>query len=116
MSNRDVLRSKLLGKTPYFRKEIVEYEGERYEVRQPTVKARGDLFKRAMKGDDKVDMMEFSLWAVILNTYDNEGNLVFEEGDYEIMTGQPTGGLLDKLSEAATKLLNVEEDDNKRKK
>lgn len=115
MSNRDVLRSKMLGKTPEFRKEVVEFEGEKYEVRQPTVKARSDLFKRAMREDNKVDMMDFALWAVILNTYDNEGKLVFEEGDYNVLIEQPTGGLLDKLSEVATKLLNVEEDAKKGK-
>jgi hypothetical protein len=110
VSNRDDLRSAILGVRPEFAKEIVEYKGNKFEVRQPTNKARRDLFKKAIDENGKIDMMEFVVWAVIYNTYDPEsGKTVFEDTDYDVFINMPSGGVLDKLGEVASRLLNVEE-------
>ena len=115
MSNRDDLRSAILGAVPVFAKEVVEVSGKEYEVRQPTNKARRDLFKKAVDEAGKIDMMDFMIWGVILNTYVPDTNeLVFEDTDYDVFANKPSGGPLDKLGEAATRLLNVEVDVEKK--
>ena len=115
MSNRDELRSAILGAAPKFAKEEVEVNGKVFEVRQPTNKARRDLFKQAVDDSGKIDMLEFLIWAVIYNTYDpKSGEKVFEDTDYDVFANMPAGGMLDKLGEAASKLLNVEADIEKK--
>lgn len=115
MSKRDTLRSAVLGKKPTFRSEIVEYEGEKFEIRQPTNKARRDLFKKATDESGKIDMMDFVMWAVIYNTYEpGTDTTVFEESDYDVLANLPAGGVVDKLGEVASKLLNVEDDTGKK--
>lgn len=115
MSNRDDLRSAILGSAPKFAKEEVEVNGKVFEIRQPTNKARRDLFKKAVDESGKIDMLEFLVWGVIYNTYDPEsGKHVFEDTDYDVFMNMPSGGMLDKLGEIASRLLNVEADIEKK--
>jgi hypothetical protein len=115
MSKRDALRSAILGKKPTFRSEIVKHEGESYELRQPSNKSRRDLFKKVTDEAGRIDMMDFVLWAVIYNTYEpGTDNTVFEESDYDVLANLPAGGVVDKLGDVASKLLNVEEDSGKK--
>jgi hypothetical protein len=110
MSKRNALRSAILGKSPVFRKEIVEYEGEKYEVRQPSYKARKELFNKCMDENGKIATGEFLTWGVIYNTYvPDSDELVFEESDYDVLMSMPSGGILDKLGSVASKLLNAED-------
>lgn len=115
MSKRDSLRSAVLGTKPVFAKEVVKIGDQEFEIRQPTVKARNDTIKRAMPEPGKLDMMEYTLWAVINNTYEPGTNeLVFEPSDYDVLVGLPSGGVLDQLGEVAIKLLNVDQDIEKK--
>lgn len=115
MSNRDDLRSAILGSNPEFAKEVVEVNGREFEVRQPTNKARRDLFKKAVDDSGKIDMLEFLVWGIIYNTYDpKSGQHVFEDTDYDVFMNMPSGGYVDKLGEAASKLLNVDSDIEKK--
>lgn len=116
MSKRNALRSALLGSSPVFKKEIVEYNGEQYEIRQPSVKARKQLFEKCMDENGKIQTGDFLVWGVIYNTYVPETNeLVFEDTDYEVLMAKPSGGILDKLGAIASKLLNVEDDSIEKK-
>ena len=123
MSVRDELRKATLGTKVEFRKKVVNYNGMDFEIRQPSVKARSELFKRCTDDKGKVDLMNFLTWSVIFNTYvpddakDADGNpspdagkLVYEEGDYATLVEKPAGGFMDQFGEIASELMNVNED------
>lgn len=111
MSIRDNLRSKILGKSHVFKSEVVEYDGDQYEVRQPSVKSRKMLFKKCMSEDGRIDTGDFIAWGVIYNTFvPGTDELVFEETDYEVLMSLPSGGILDKLGTVASAMLNVEDE------
>ena len=106
------LRRLTLGAKRDFKSELVEYDGEKFEIRQPTIKARSELREKCTTiSDDGVqfDMFEFLVWAVIHNTYVPDTQYrVFEDTDYEALVQNPIGGFMDQFSEVAAKLVNVE--------
>ena len=124
MSIRDNLRSKATnGK---FRTKIVEVEGERVLVKQPSVRGRRDLMNKATKENGQVDLAEFLIWGLINNCYVPEdakgadgkkdpdaGKRIWEDTDYDSLMEQPAGGTLDELGSVAAELLNVEEGNGK---
>ena len=110
-TKRDDLRAKTLGDSPKFRHKIIEYKGERYEMRQPTVRARSEIIRRAMYGNDgnAVDMLAAMVWAVIFNTYvPGTDTQVFADTDYDALMAKPTGGFIDTFGEVATGLMDVD--------
>lgn len=116
MSIRDDLRSKILGKAPVFKSEIVEYDGCKYEVRQPSVRSRKNLFEKCMDEEGRVKTGDFLTYGVIYNTYvPGTNDLVFEETDYDVLMNQPSGGILDKLGAVASTLLNTEDESVEKK-
>lgn len=107
------IKSKLLGKPTKFKSETVEVEGELLEVRQPSLRQRSEIRSKAMNMDlesktAKFNMFEFLIWSVIYLTFDKDGAQVFDEADYEALSELPSGGWFDELSEAASKLMNVD--------
>lgn len=122
MSTRDRLRAKTVGAAKRFREEIVEFEGEKFIVRQPSVAQRSAILQRArVATNDKgqlaaeMDMAALQVWATICCTYaTGEEKPLFEEGDVESLMGQPSGGFVDLFGNTALKLMNVEaENDGK---
>lgn len=119
MGIRDNLRSKAAsGK---FRTKIVEVDGERVLVKQPSVRGRRDLMNKATKENGQVDLAEFLIWGLINNCYVPEdavddkgkkaadaGMQIWEAADYDSLMEAPAGGLLDELGSVAAELLNVE--------
>ena len=114
MSKRNDLRAIALG-SKEFKKEIVEYGGVEFEVRQPSQGGRREVFKKAKDAEGVVDGFEFMLWSVIFNTFSPDTNeRVFEDADYKTISNQPAGGLIDKLGEVAGKLMGTEDDIEKK--
>ena len=116
---RDKLRKATLGAPSVFKSEIVTFNGAKFEIRQPTIKARSNLRSRCttVKGPSDVDfdMFEFLVWSVIANTYvPGTDDLVFDEADYDALVQNPTGGFMDQFSEVAAELMNVEPDVKKK--
>lgn len=109
MSDLKSIRAALLGAKVEFASKEVTVCGIKVEVRQPSVKSRRDLFKRATI-DGVMDSSEFMVWAVIYNTYvPNTEERVFEDTDYEALVERPVGGFMDQISESAAEMMNVEE-------
>jgi len=105
-----------MGAKSEFKNKIVKYKGIEVEIRQPSYKARKEVMQRAMEGD-KINTLEFLVWAVIENTYVKGTNeRVFEDTDYDSLVEKPVGGFMDKFGEVAAELMNVEEDLDKRAK
>lgn len=105
--NRNDLRSSILSKKQQLNKKIVEWEGSKFEVRQPSVKARNDLYRKCLDEDGNMDMTAFLVWGAILHTYvpDSEEK-VFEDTDYDVLAEMPAGGFLDALSEAVSEVIS----------
>ena len=107
--SRDSIRSSILGKKPKFAKEIVEYKNNRYEIRQPTLRARREIMNRCTGNDGTIDMMSALIYLCIYNTYiADTDERVFEESDYEALLEEPTGGFIDEISIIASSLMNLE--------
>lgn len=109
---RDSIRAKTVGAKKNFKTEVVEYEGEKIEVRQPSVRARSAILKaaKALSGDkDRIELDALQVTSVIECCFDPESGLaIFEEADRTSMQGQPAGGFVDALSEVALRLMNVD--------
>lgn len=121
--DRDKLRSATLGSSNKFKKETVEINGNEFEIRQPTLKQRGELSRKAMKistdengkTDTQFDIFEFQIQAVLSLTYvPKTDEKVFDERDRELLEECPAGGWFDKLSKVASRLANVSEDETKK--
>ena len=118
MTTLEKLRAKTLGKSKSFKKELIEIEGEKFELRQPTVRQRGEIRKRCTSIDGKnfdFDMFEFMIQCVIACTYvPDTDEKVFSDEDYQALQELPAGGWLDDLSEKAIELCNVKGDVEKK--
>jgi hypothetical protein len=117
-SMRDKLRAKTVGAAKQFKSETVEFDGEKYIVRQPSVTQRGEILKKSKisTGDiERMDPCELQVWATIHCVYTPptpecpNGEQVFEEADAESLRGEPSGGYVDTFSEIALKLMNMGE-------
>lgn len=114
-SARDKIRGALMGATPVFRSEVVNYNGVDVELRQPSVAVRRDLYRKCQDENGKVDFLDFLTWSVIYNAYVPETNeRVFIPEDYEVLVAKPTGGFLDEFGEVASRLMNLEETEEKK--
>ena len=114
-SKRDELRAKTLSDAPKFRHKIVEYKGERYEIRQPTVRARMEIVKRGVSGTGIVDGLVVMVWAVIYNTYvPGTDERVYDESDYDVLVARPAGGFIDSFGEVAADLMGTSTTDIKK--
>lgn len=120
----------LIGPKP--RTTIVEHNGYKLEVRQPSLGARNAIYKAAQisaesdaespngKAKHKVqvnfDLGKMQIIAVIACTYFPETDTkVFNDLDFETLTSQLAGGGIDKLVTAAMDLLNVKQVDVEKK-
>jgi hypothetical protein len=121
---RNALRGATLGRARTFEKRIVLIDDKKFEIRQPTIKERGEIQKVAMKfvksknGKDseaEFDMFAFLICAVINLTYvpDTEEK-VFSDDDYNELVSMPAGGWFDKLTKEAADICNVKDDEVKK--
>lgn len=108
-SIRDQIRAATVGAKPEFKSEVVEYAGIEVEIRQPSQKDRKELMKKCQDKDGRLDPLEFTVWAVIRNTFvPGTNERVFESGDYDKMIEMPAGGFIDQFGEKAMDLFNSE--------
>lgn len=116
--DKQTLRNATIGKPKNFKKKIVEIDGNKFEVRQPTIGQRGEIRNRSMKlnmadgsGAMDFDMFAFMICAVMELTYvPNTDEKVFSEEDYESLIQMPAGGWFDELTKEASALCNVSDD------
>lgn len=118
-ANRDFLRSNLLGKNHSFRREsVTDDEGNQYEVLQPTIKQRAELRKsttKVTKDGVEFDFFEFMIRAAIAFTViPGTTTRVFDDEDYDAIVASPSGSFIDKLSQAASKVCNIDDDEEKK--
>lgn len=116
MSIRDNIRTATLGQPKIFKKKIVTVNGHEIEVRQPSVGIRRDLYNKCRTPAGEIDPMSFSIWSVIKTCFvPNTDERIFIDEDYDKLVATPTGGFLDKLSNEATEVMAMTEEDDKKK-
>lgn len=111
MSNRDKLRALTVGAAKKFREKTVEFGGEKFVVREPSLAESKAIRSKAVqvsaKGQDvKIDDVEFLVQAIIQLVHDEDGVKVFEAGDHEALMGQPAGGFVQVLGQAAVEMFS----------
>ena len=113
---RKELRDKTVGAKKDLKNRIVEWDGDKFEIRQPTVSLRAKIMQKSRipTGGDaediiaQVDYSVMQVWSVIYCTYvPDTDERVFEDQDAKSLREQPTGGFVDQFAEAATDLMNV---------
>lgn len=113
------LRAATLGQKKVFEKRIVEVNGNKFEIRQPTIGQRGNIRNKSVRfGDGEgagFDMFAFLICAVVELTYVPETNeRVFSDEDYEELKSIPAGNWFDELTKVASELCNVKSDEVKK--
>ena len=105
---RDELRARTLGSKKVFKSKIIKHNGQKYELRQPTLAQRSELRKRVLDDEGNFDIFESLIWMVVFYTYvPDTDELVFEEADYDILRSFPSGSWVDEFSDAAASLINI---------
>lgn len=110
--SKDTLRSLTVGAKKEFASDTVEYAGETFEVRQPSLKQRNNLLTRCRDGKGEIDPTALMVWITIHCVYDPEtGEPVFDEADYEAMTESPPNGFVDVLGAKALEVAGLSGND-----
>lgn len=105
------LRSKLLGAKANFKTEEVEYEGDKYTIREMSLKERRNLIKKCQDSEGKLDGTLFQIYSIITCVKDERGKSVFESSDAEALEELPANsGMISTFSEAIAKLVNGDEE------
>lgn len=115
---RAEVRARTVGAYKQFRKQLVDLgNGVVVEVRQPTIKARAAIFRAAKamsRSAETLELADLQVEAVLRCTFVGD-EPAFEDADRDSLLGQPPGGWFDTLSEAALEMLNVDQQDLKKK-
>ncbi len=122
-SSVDKLRAATVGSTKNFASEKVEWNGNEFEIRQPSVAKKSKIMSKCRiplsEGDESefttasLDYGEMQVWSVIYCTFDPEtGERIFEEDDYPNLREQPSGGFVDRFSSVAMRLMNVQPEED----
>lgn len=114
MSLKDAIRKATVGSKAEYKTTEIEFEGQKVVFRQPSLKQRKDLIEKSVVNKE-IDGVSMQVWSVIYLTYDEQGNRVFDEADYDALMNKPAGGFVDLFSEHALKLLgnSVDEAEDK---
>lgn len=107
------LRSKLLGKSN-FKTEEVEYEGDKFLVKEMSLKTRRKLIKKCMDKEGHLDGTLFQIYSIIYCVTDTKNKPVFEDTDAEALEEMPANSsFISVFSDAIAKLVGTEEGDVK---
>lgn len=95
MSSVSEIRAATLSITPKFvtRKYVVN--GAEIVLRQPTIKTRGEIYRRSTGQDGKVDSDLKAIWTLIYCAVDSDGNRVYSDADFDAMMECPTESWVD---------------------
>jgi len=113
MSNK--LRNKILGSSIEPKKKVVEYEGSKFEFRQPNYKNMNLITVKADIGGEGTHI-DFMIWSIIYTLFDPEtGTRVFEETDFDALTENYTGDFIEVMADHAAKIMQTNSIKDKKK-
>lgn len=110
------LRQITVGADVEFKKEIVEWKGKEFEIREPSVSTRGKIIAKSgistIRDNPEGASMDFSesqIYAVIYCTFvPGTDERVFDPKDAPMLRNQPAGSFVDKFSSVAMRMMNVD--------
>lgn len=109
MSLKDDLRKLTVGSKSEYKTIEIDFQGQTVVFRQASLRDRKNIIGKSVENKE-VDGVALQVWAIIFLTYDAEGNLVFDETDFDALMEKPAGSFVDTFAEHAMKLLgNMEE-------
>lgn len=107
-SNVDAIRAATIGSKKKFAEEIVEIDENpdiKIVMKQLTIAQRQEASKHARLPDGDVDIFEWQIWCILLGSLDpDSGERVFQEEDYGELKSHPSGGFIEQLAAAATRV------------
>lgn len=116
---KSTLREITVGKKPSFKTEIVEYEGNEFEIREPSVFVRGQIMNKSGMGintnadNPDINFSNAQIASVIYCTYvPGTDERVFSEKDVPMLKEQPSGSFVDEFSTIAMRLMNRNAEDD----
>ena len=108
-SARDHLRSLTVGSPKTFKKEIVEFGGESFDVRQPSIKALRQVAQAAEDKDGTTGLIDLGIWAMIFCTYVPDTNqLVFDESDHKEIMSHPKSPFIELLTSKSIEMITID--------
>lgn len=118
---RQKLLDKALGGKAHFKSKIIEYEGEQYEIREPSEAQQGAIYdaarepvsaealrdrEKAAEAAMKINMSRLRVWALISLTYvPGTDEHVFEPAHFDELMAKPASYLAP-LKDAAMEMLS----------
>lgn len=113
-SLRDRLRTAAFSTEGAVKSTILNFNGEEFELKAPTVGLRQDLLKKATV-DGALDPIELYIWlAIECSCEPGTKNKIFADTDYNTFKGLYSGGFLDELIEVCPTLLNINKPDDQK--
>ena len=115
-SIRDKIRGATLGKKSNFKTKIFDWEGFEVEFRQPNLRQRRNLLKKAKDKNGEVDIIDFIVHSVIECTFvPNTGDNVFEYEDYDSLMEQGSGSFVEVFGAEISNLMNLQDEESNEK-
>lgn len=109
MNARDKLRKAAFEAKPAV-SQFVTFDGNEFEIRQPTIGGRGDILKQSgLKKDGEMDNINDFQFALLLNcVYVPDSNdKVFEQSDKPAFLNQQPDGLYEVLIKACNEVFTA---------
>lgn len=118
----DKLRALTVGAAKNFRSEIVEYEGEQFLIREPTVGEKEDIQRKcgllSIKTDKRgggqmeLPLAKLKVYAMIACVCDPvTEEPIFTAADFDALYGQPDSGFMSVLGNVAVEMVNGSPDE-----
>ncbi|MFW5903055.1 MAG: hypothetical protein ACOCTT_04155 [archaeon] len=114
---KNKLREITVGKSPEFKSEIVEIDGQEFEMREPSVGTRGKIISGSgisfsQDGvDNDMNISQMQILVVVYCTYvPDTDEQVFSEKDIPMLLEQPAGSFVDKLAQVGMRLMNQQDE------
>lgn len=105
---RDEIRSRTLGASKVFKSRIVEYNGIKIEIKEPSVEGWSDIINHAHQ-EGEISFKEFLIWSVISCSFVPGTDVrVFDQSDYNGLKTQPKSGFVGEFSEIANELMALD--------
>ncbi len=109
MSTKAEIRDKTIGAAKVFKSRKIEYDDVEIEIREPTVKAWGDILRNVTTEEGKMEFDEYLVWSIISCSYvPGTDEKVYEEADHDLLLGMPKSGWVSEFSDLALTMMSAD--------
>ncbi len=109
MSTKKEIRDKTIGAAKIFKSKRINYGDVDIEIREPTVKAWGDILRNVTTEEGKMEFDKYLAWSIISCAYvPGTNEKVFEEADYDLLLEMPKSGWVTEFSDIALAMMSAD--------